>query len=526
MLWAKEVNSTIYVDIIKNKKYSSDFVSLNSKKNNTLSELARSQGNQKYSHDDIKGAMVLYNKSICFAKIDSENLSLAYANRSMCFLKMDLYEKCLADIRLAEKRNCPENTLKKLQSRKAKCMQMLSFNAQPIPDESTNFETNNLVPYMSSALKIEQSQQYGRMVTCVRDIDIGETVLVEETYIHLARVFEFNECSNCTRQQMNFIPCNVCSNVMFCNEECVINSIHEYECDIFLEKEHSCDSLWLPFVLRSILVGINTFSTIDEMMINVGKWLRTDLKELSELNTSLESKYKTFFMLSTGESRVNEYTKSAYIIFNAIMKSGKLAVKFPTIVEQRFLIHLIIHHCLIIQINSFGGCTTDEHTMLEESTRTDNSAYKHCIDLITSYFNHSCIPNVVRLEKENFTVIKAIAPIKRDEQIFITYVEAFAMDMYERQYHLKNVYGFKCNCELCTYGILKVNGLQDNALFLYIESNLKKVSYDNFDICLIRDIKKHCIEFLLKFPNFKTSRETAFVTENLCEMLRRDLIGH
>lgn len=96
------------------------------------------------------------------------------------------------------------------------------------------------------------------------------------------------------------------------------------------------------------------------------------------------------------------------------------------------------------------------------------------------------------------------------------------MDVCERQCHLENIYGFKCYCELCQHGILKVNGLQDDPTFLYIENKLKNVS---FDMCLIRDIKKHCFDFLLKFPNFKTSRESAFVSENLCEMLRRELIA-
>ncbi len=525
MLWTRELDSTIYTDLLNNKKYSVDFLSLNLKKNMSLSELARLEGNKKYSHNDIKGAMVLYNKSICFAETNSENLRLAYANRSMCFLKMNLYDECLADIGLAEGIGCPGPTLKKLQCRKEKCIQMVELRSHSTAYEpQSTFETNDLEPYTSSALKIEHSQQYGRMFTCANDINIGETILVEETYLHVTRVFDFQECSNCTKQQMNLIPCEGCGNAMFCSGECKKNFIHDFECDMVLPKERCCDDLWLPFILRSIVIAINTFYSIHEMMEVVANWLKTDSIECKP-STSLKSKYEFFFKLSTGKAQV-KYEKSAYIIFNAIMKSKKLAVKFPTISEQRFLIHLIIHHCFIIQINSFGGSTTDVGvTTLDESTRNNNITYKHSIDLMTSYFNHSCIPNVVRLEKQNFTVIKTIAPIRKGDQLFITYLEAFTMDVYERRCHLESIYGFECNCELCRYGILKVNGLQDETTFLYIECSLKKVFADSVDMCLIRDIKKHCIDFLLKFPNFKTSRETAFVTENLCEMLRRELIG-
>lgn len=192
MLWMREIDSSLYIDLLNNKKYSVDFLPLNSKKNNGLSELARLQGNQKYSHNDVKVATVLYNKSICFAEMDSENLSLAYANRSMCLLKMNLYCECFADIRLAEWKNCLESTLKKLQSRKEKCIQMLQSKAHSTESASI-YETTELVPFISSVLKINRSQQYGRMFTCARDIDIGETILEEETYVHLVRVFEFNE---------------------------------------------------------------------------------------------------------------------------------------------------------------------------------------------------------------------------------------------------------------------------------------------------------------------------------------------
>lgn len=260
MLWTKESDSSVYLELLKNKHFAIEFLPLNSKKNNKLSASVRSQGNHQYSRNDIKGALVLYNKSICFAEINSENSSLAYGNRSMCFLKLNLYDECLADIQLAERKNCPESILLKLKSRKEKCIQMGQLRSHSTADEPKSAcETNDLVPYVSSALKIHHSQQYGRMFMFVSDIDIGETILVEETYMNLVRDFGYNECSYCNKQKMSLLPCDFCSNAMFCSEECKINNIHEYECGMVLDKEHYCDGLWLPFVLRSVVIAINSF---------------------------------------------------------------------------------------------------------------------------------------------------------------------------------------------------------------------------------------------------------------------------
>lgn len=96
-------------------------------------------------------------------------MSLAYANRSSCFLKLQLYERYLVDIQLAKAADYP----KRLMSEPSE--PMLSFNA------------HEKWSCMANVLEIEKNDQFGRLVRAKGDLKIGQTILMEETYIQMER---------------------------------------------------------------------------------------------------------------------------------------------------------------------------------------------------------------------------------------------------------------------------------------------------------------------------------------------------
>ncbi len=525
MLWQQESSSAIYVDILKNISFISDYAKLNNNKNNNESYVARTLGNKKYAEGDYKGAILLYNKGLCHAEKRSEFLSLCYSNRSMCFLQLGLYDKCLVDIRLAKSGNCPDASLKKLELREKKCLEMLTSQAHS--SEKSLCGAERELPFISSGIIIEKNPKYGRMIVAIQGIKMGDTLVVEENYIRTEKSFDFNKCTQCSNLQMNFVPCEKCIGAMYCDKLCEQKNIfHELECEMLLEKDHCCDGLHLPFILRSIIIGVNSFETIAQMMECVAKWILVDPFEINKTLTSPISKYKAFFMLSTvkPQQQVSRFRKTAYMIFNSVMKSTILGSRFQTTADKRFLAHLIVHHCGIIQTNTFGESSTDKQDTLGH---TDSNAYHSIsIDLISSYFNHSCVPNVLRLERGNLTVIKAISPIQAGEQLFLTYLEAFEMNLHERINQLETIYGFNCECKLCIDGVMHVRGLENDRIFLQICSESSKVSLDNFDIALILKVKELCIEFFINHPKYITSRETNHVKDVFGECLRRLLIQY
>lgn len=336
---------------------------------------------------------------------------------------------------------------------------------------------------------------------------------------------------------MNFIPCANCADTLYCNDEkCANNAVHKTECDMMLGAEDCCDGESLTFLNRTILVAINTFPTVHALMEFVEKCRESDPLDITEsLDTSI-AKYRTFFKLaSTVTSKlVSDNLKIAYFAYHAIMGSN-LGKKFDTKDSQRFLMHLTIHHDLIIRANAFSGYTEPPSGTFGQKNShlvDDNEQFQRQVHLLTSYFNHSCLPNVIKLGKDNLAVCKALLPIKQGERLFITYIddESFGMTEKQRNDQLESIYGFRCKCEFCRKGnrlYRPGEGLQmqTDADFKYIATNLPRL-VERFDAVLLQEIKRRCIYFLKRYhPQLIATREAAFVLTNLVAMLEKELNG-
>lgn len=516
MLWQKEkIADALYIDLLERVNYSLHNRRLHRKKNNNFSLVLRKEGNQKYLEHDYEAAWSKYNESVCFAEIDSEHLSLSYANRSQCFLKLQMYDRCLLDIQLAKDANYPERLLPKLENRKLECMNRLESSVQQkqtLIEPALSFEPDDKLPNMASVLQIQTDELYGRLVKAKCDINIGATLLIEEEYIHTVDSDVNNFCINCGKKKMNFIPCKNCADAMYCSMECKDNNFHEIECDMMLGSDDICDGQSLTFILRSVVIGINTFQTINEMMEVVENWRSTNPSEISESCGSSVSKYRTFFKLASfvTNQRILGFRKITYFIFHAIMGSSKIVYKFETTAAQRFLIHLIVHHGLILSTNSFS---------FEE-----DAAHIQVLSLLTSYFNHSCLPNVTKLTKGNLSICKTILPIKRGEQLFLTYINGEVFDMTEKQRNddLEKIYGFRCQCKLCKHGRLQTGDLDNDPSFLYVSSH---ATDGNFDNAILSNIIQHSTEFLLRHPDMFGSKEVAYIADILAAVFSKQLNG-
>lgn len=218
--------------------------------------------------------------------------------------------------------------------------------------------------------------------------------------------------------------------------------------------------------------------------------------------------FRVFFKLTCSEShiKVADSLRIVYFVFDAIMRSPRLASKFKGIAEQRFLMHLIAHHCIILHKNSFGY--------------EKDGAYIHELSLLTSFFNHSCLPNVAKLSKANISVCKSIMPIKKDAQLFLCYIaeEVFSMTEKERNDQLDISYEFRCKCELCKYGTLRAQNLELDPSFAYVVANVKKAEFDDKTI---QDIIHHCVQFLTEHTNMIRSQELHYIADILNAMFSK-----
>lgn len=497
MLWEKEIdNNGVYVNLLRNIEFPSKSFYMHRRKNNAISVQLRLVGNSKYVQGDFEGALIKYNESACMAEKNSEHLGLAYANRSQCFLKLELYERCLIDIDIAKESDYPVHLIPKLDSRKEECLRLQSRTI-----EKANVELKEMI----GPFQIETDNKFGRLARATRDIAIGETILTEKTYIRTVNSDENNDCTNCGAKLMNFIPCENCADAMFCSAACTENNFHKSECDMMIGTTENKE--YLGFIIRSIVIGINNFTNIIDLMEFVEN-TRSGGATLSFDPQSSISKYHFFLklMMLPSPFRVSGLLKDAYFVFHAIISSSQYKDKFGTTTEKRFLMHLIIHHGIVLRMNAFEY--------------EDDQEEVHELCLQTSLFNHSCLPNIAKLSKRNLSVCKSILRINKGDQLFITYLhdDPFHMTEKQRNDHLEKKFEFRCKCKLCTDGTYPAVGLDNDQCFKYVTSIAKEV--DRVDINIV---KEKCIEFLSNYSQYSGSQEMYYMANTLSVMFSKEL---
>lgn len=508
MLWKKELTGESFIDLFEQiPNNGSDIVELTRKlidltnqnraqKDNELSIDFRKKGNEKYHNKNWLEAMELYNRSLCLAEIGTENVSIAYGNRSACFFELKLYAKCIADIELAKKAKYPDHLMPKLLSRHEECLKLMENMDQPkILVPKLSFRADKKFPGMANVLKIEYNEEFGRQITAKCDLEVGKTILIDETYLQVMSKME-QRCVLCSKKAMNFIPCGHCTSALFCSNECGVN-FHQKECG--LGNRYYGDGMQLT--VRSIFIALSIFNSIEKLMEFVEDAIGANKQEVPSMFSDMKSKYRAFLKLHVVEYSDNtNFLRTARELYQTITSRTSLLSVFETQQKQRFLMHLIYHHYRAIQSNFFKYHHTDMSSQF-------------VLFIMQSYFNHSCFSNVVFAVHGNTTVCKTARPIKAGDQLFLTYSDSIVTKSKSyRQKRLYETYGFLCECEKCepvSYRSKDSSILKDPN-YKYI---LKKVDADSYNSDKKRrdTIKKICIKILNKFGS-RYSEEVEHIT--------------
>jgi hypothetical protein len=97
----------------------------------------RNDGNSKFYQNKFYEALISYNKSLCHAENNSENLGLAYANRSAVYLQLKQAEKCLENIQLARAHKYPNKA--RLEDRQQKAENLKKTHGEDPENNHENF---------------------------------------------------------------------------------------------------------------------------------------------------------------------------------------------------------------------------------------------------------------------------------------------------------------------------------------------------------------------------------------------------
>lgn len=526
-LWSKDhsESGTQYVNLfatISSEKWAhdiwsqgpSDLSQYRSFKDNEHSIELRHHGNTKFRAGQWSSAMNFYNKSLCFGEINTENCALAYAKRAQCFYEMEFYEKALIDIKLAIDANIPNRYHTKLQECKEKCQQKLLELCQTQCQIShpirLSFPPNEQYPCMANVLEMKQNDEFGRHIVARQDIAVGQTVLIETDFISVHCVNDADDdddngdiadddveivCDTCFKSQMNFVACDQCPGAAFCSFDCVAkNSIHKWVCGTFFAELQSK----LKFQIQAILVAIDTFPSVKDLMDFVGNVRSENAQKMPKSLLDAKSKYHFFLNLQKSKKFGLIYLLHAKQTYETLAMLPKVNALFDSVEKQRFLMHLCLHHLLVIMTN--GIISGDPWSVVS-------------VFNVLSMLNHSCAPNLYhpRLGKQQYCV--TIRPIRKGEQLFISYLSPNDRSTTEqRQQKLKHSWGFECKCERCStnqpiqeHPMSIVQQIQIDPFFQFIlandgESNKKS------------ELLEYCLKFLNKYGRLQWSEQIFTIT--------------
>lgn len=478
-LWKKDAKRSEYIDVFRSvENFSSDmlievFKTKTALKNNQKSTELRLKGNDFFRQKNWMQAIELYNKSLCFAEVGSENEALAYSNRSACYFHMMLFNEVLVDIELALNANLPNHLIPMLKQRRSESLKQIS-SAKHLPNSEPklSYEADENFPCMANVIEIKSDEEFGRHLVAKCDIPVGKTILVEND---IPRIMNgISVCYTCLRVHSNCVACPNCTEVAYCSTDCMkTNQIHEWECgSIFPHLD-----IEMKFLIKTILIAITSFPNLDDLMQFVEVSLLDGPEILPISLKDPRSKYHFFFKLSILPASASNLA-NAYKVYTATINLPKISELFDSNRKMRFLMHLTLHHFLISYANVFVD--------------KENYAY---VPNVSALLNHSCAPNIVssrcQVTKNLFSVTGR--PIRAGEQLFLKYSGFEHLSTKERKEKSKSNWGFVCKCEKCKPKRVSINRKQIamDPSYKYVVKNQHNTSESSI-------IREKCIEFLNK----------------------------
>ncbi|XP_045490330.1 SET and MYND domain-containing protein 4 [Pieris rapae] len=487
--------------------------------------LFKDQGNMEVQRGDWVKAMQLYSLSLIhMPKKETEELAIVLANRSAALNHLEQHEESLADIRRCLALGYPRHLRYKVYERRARCLLVLKRNQDAVKafqdtisslDDAKNLNQekkqklltdaklmlevlnkglvlagnpkdpkprNKVVPKpklpgkhnikypaASEAIQIDQDDTKGRYASASRDIQVGETLLIEKPHSGvLLAEYAATHCQNCFAKCPIPLSCPTCPNVIFCSDHCqdvALTSYHAYECPILPLIWKSGCSITCHIALR--MITQNSKQHFKEL----SKYL--DEKPTGPYNTN---DYRNIYNLVSHEDKRTKQdllhrSHMAVFLVKLLELSGYFDTKpRETLIDMDEIKTMGVAERYRDDVELFGGLILkniqvlqfNAHEVFElqcSKPRLEQNVIKHNGDSVfvagavfpsLALFNHSCDPSVVRYFSGPYIIVRSVKNIKKGEEVAENYGPIFTVtSKEERQAILKDQYWFDCTCEPC-----------------------------------------------------------------------------
>ncbi|KAJ8679817.1 hypothetical protein QAD02_015604 [Eretmocerus hayati] len=426
------------------------------------------------NRESYRKVLSLYTKSIAYAPLDSEELAQAYGNRSALWLHLHKYELCLSDIHKALDITKSNDLIQKLLNRKKECHNHLPSPAEDSIQEEVN--SPKVTPSKSGfcsadSITMKCDEKYGRHYVATRDIKPGEIIVSEQTpYASIDIDQMYLICSHCLAFAWAGIPCDTCVFTIYCSNRCredAWTQYHDILCimlsdDTFHDRiigyelerelqnpsvENASHSFYMT-LLRMIIIIIkkdgldNVIRAAEEFDKTYGvSEMRSDFQA-----TSSCANFEFVYNLTTSKRNFDDsVTNLAPILLPALSESlnvlpDKYNDAFTNVLRKLFKI------CMANSLRFSAHDCVCKDAEKDDCISNRGDILAPC----SALFNCSCDNNVDRIFVPGPRVILLTnRPIKKGEQLFITYGPCGSMKKVVRQALLKLLHSFTCECEPC-----------------------------------------------------------------------------
>ena len=313
-------------------------------------------------------------------------------------------------------------------------------------------------PALSHLVTVGYSQEKGRHALARYEIKPGTVLGMEEAGVSVLQADNWrSRCLHCLDSVLAGLPCIKCSEVVFCSPECRLEAMsgyHKYEC----RNMH----LLLSGPNFLALRAITQYPLKYFLQNRVKKFEQYDDSSGTELEGSKRynsNDMKNLFNLSTKsadiEKKMERFMVGAYLL--RILQSmnyfeGEKKNEASLTEEEVYIGMLLSHFVGVAETNSHLICKSplsshifkDLSEIVTKKFQPDSIGFG--INATLAFFNHSCNPNTIKIQKGRKTFLIASELIRKGEDIFDNYGTLFYTS--DKPQRLQTL-GFPCSCGPC-----------------------------------------------------------------------------
>lgn len=358
---------------------------------------------------DWRRAMEMYNQAVRFAANSSNYMGYLYAKRGLCFGSMKMYAAGIADMSLSIAHNSsPDWSAECDKFIKNYTKQTESF--KPLVP-TLSFEHHADYAAMTNVLELKFDGENRPYIVAIVDIDVGKTILIEETFVAVTNSFNKTCCATCLSEMRNFFPCSECIDAVFCSFNCYRqNQIHKDTCG---QNFHRMPTP-VRFVIHSILQAISIFPTADFLMHFVQVYTDSPnaMSAAAKIRMPLDVNMQNYglFLNQKIQNAVPNATVSQ--VYNTLLTMEAIPKYFNAPEKLNFLMDLVEHHTMVLNCNAYGGFESDQNQFISGTMAN-----------LVAMIKHSCTPNVAHFAygSKEVCVIVIIRPIRAGEKLCYDY---------------------------------------------------------------------------------------------------------